>query len=175
MRTSSFQAGALVRIEGRLLTLVHEYSIDDSPHWAMSDENDSLKYKSTAELKYLYEITKTLVFVQVEDPQRTTKKTKRVPLVADLPDIQRNRYLFRRGLIDEVGKLATSGCTHQIHSDVERNGKRRPVTVLEHICSEAARTIGLRVYGKERSCSISSYYRWSGLYGGGTDPKNPGR
>ena len=119
MRVSRFQAGVLVRIEGRLLTLAHECSIDDSPHWAMRDESNILEHKSTAELKYLYEITKTLVFVQVDDRQRTTKKTKRVPLVADLPDIQRKRYLFRRGLIDEVGRLVTSGCTHQIHSYVE--------------------------------------------------------
>ena len=80
--------------------------------------------------------------------------------------------MFRRGLIDEVGRLATSGCTHQIHSYVERKGGRRPVTILEHICSEAARTIGIKVYEKEQSCSVSTYYRWLALYGDGSDPRN---
>ena len=76
MRVSRFQAEVLVRIEGRLLTLAHECSIDDSPHWAMRDESNILEHKSTAELKYLYEITKTLVFVQAEDPSEQRKKRR---------------------------------------------------------------------------------------------------
>jgi hypothetical protein len=172
MRTSSFQAGALVRIEGRLLTLVHECSIDDIPHWAMRNENNIIEYETQSKLKYFYDITKTLVFAQVEDAQRK-QATKRVPLVADLPDVQRKRYMFRRGLIDEVGRFATSGCTHQIHHYLERKGRKpRPVTVLEQICSEAATTIGIRVYEKKQSCSVSTYYRWLALYGDGSDPRN---
>ncbi len=137
----------------------------------MRNENNVIEYETQSKLNYFYDITKTLVFVQVEDAQRK-QATKRVPLVADLPDVQRKRYMFRRGLIDEVGRLATSGCTHQIHHYVERDGRERPVTVLEHICSEAARTIGFRIYGEEWSCSVSTYYRWCGLYGDGSDPRN---
>jgi hypothetical protein len=160
-----------VRIGGRLLTLAHECSIDDIPHWAMRNENNIIEYESQSKLKYFYDITKTLVFVQVEDAQRN-KATRRVPLIADLPEVQRKRYMFRRGLIDEVGRLATSGCTHQIHHYEERKSGKRPVTVLEHICSEVARTIGIRIYEKERSCSVSTYYRWLALYGEGSDPRN---
>src|SRR5258708_2938582 len=137
----------------------------------MRNENNIIEYESQSKLKYFYDITKTLVFVQVEDAQRN-KATRRVPLIADLPEVQRKRYMFRRGLIDEVGRLATSGCTHQIHHYEERKSGKRPVTVLEHICSEVARTIGIRVYQKERPCSVSTYYRWLALYGDGSDPRN---
>jgi hypothetical protein len=150
--------------------LVQECTLDCIPHWALRDENNILVHKPTAELKYLYDIKKTLDFVDVE-AQPTPKKTARAQLIADLPDVQRKRHLFRRGLIDEVGRLASHGWTHQIHGYVERGGKRHPITILEHICSEAARTIGIKVYEKNKTCSVATYYRWLALYGDGSDPR----
>lgn len=161
MRTSSFSPGVLISIEGERFVLIEECAIEGEPHWALRNESGVfVGYKSKSELEYLYDVSQTLVFVHVEDEQLTPKKQKRVQLIADLPEGRRKRRIFRRRLIEEVTRHATSGCTSQTHGYVERNGRRQVVTVLAHIVSEAARKIGLEVYGEARSCSVATYYRY---------------
>ncbi|TYO61768.1 transposase family protein [Bradyrhizobium hipponense] len=168
MRTSSFSPGVLISIEGDRFTLIDECSIEGEPHWALRNESGVFAgYKSKSELEYLYDVSQTLVFVRVEDEQLTPKKRKRVQLIADLPEGRRKRRIFRRRLIEEVTRHATTGCTSQIHGYVERNGRKQAVTVLAHIVTEAARKVGLEVYGEARSCSVATYYRYCAL-----DPEN---
>ncbi|UGX91101.1 transposase family protein [Bradyrhizobium barranii subsp. barranii] len=170
MRASSFAPGAVVKIEDQRLILVDDYLVDGERHWAVRDENGLLGYRAEAKLRYLYDVAKTLVFVHEEDSHARTKKSGR-RLIKDLPAHERKRYLFRRGLLDEVARRYTVGCTSQILSYEERNGSTHTVTVLEKFCTDAAVKIGNEVYGEARSCSVASYYRYLAAYGDGSDPQ----
>lgn len=164
MRTSSFAPGVPIRIDGHRFTLMQEYWIEGKPHWILTDENGAACHRSQADLEYLYDVTASLVFVQVEDTHSAPKKQRRTKPIADLPEEQRKRHIFRRRLIQEVHRQVDPGCTSQVHHYVERNGKKRePVTILEHICAEAARKVGLEIYGEERTCSVATYYRYCQL------------
>lgn len=170
MRASSFAPGAVIKIEDQRMILMNECLIDGERHWAVRDESGLLGYRAEAKLKYLYDVARTLVFVH-EGESHSRTKGKGVRLVKELPEHERKRYLFRRGLIDEVARRYTAGCTSQIHSCVDRGGRTHAVTVLEKICADAAVKVGNEVYGEARSCSVASYYRYLDAYGDGSDPQ----
>lgn len=164
MHKASFESGAIIRIDGIVFALINKCTIDGIDHWQVKEaRSDIVVPRPLAELEALYD-KQALTFVS--DDERTlsssssTRKHHRSQIVSAMPETERKRIAFRKGVIDQVRREFVSGCTTAVVDWRIQKGKKTPITRLEQLCHDAAHEKGLEIYGKPKSCSVAAFYRW---------------
>jgi hypothetical protein len=150
---------------GREYTLIASFVVDDRRWWEVRPLDSTIGEKiAESELQRLYvsgELRGGTESDAVSSFDRSgQQQPQRRPLLSDQTVAVQQRIHFRLGVIHGVDRLTAPGC--KVVRAIE-NGKPLSETVLERVLRQLGHDEGIKIYGKPKKVTRSSYYRWRKL------------